>query len=215
MMPWSSSNFPIPSLKTPGISATLPHGPGHGQGCAGPALSPLPCQALLLPAVRPTASPKCGMGSQAKQGAGRACPNAFPLLLSFSLPFLALSACCPALTTCPGLSPAPSSPRSCSDPGVLCSNVVPLLSLPTGSIQEVAGTLAGGSHSSPAGWEELRAAEQPLKHDPTPSTVYEAGTQVRGERPGGPGWQSGAKTKSQQVTAQGVTPLSLLAQGGG
>ncbi|XP_064248052.1 regulator of G-protein signaling 19 [Passer domesticus] len=59
-------------------------------------------------------------------------------------------------------------------------NVVPLLSLPTGSIQEAAGTLARGSRSSPAGWEELGAAEQPLKHDPTPCTVYEAGTQYAG-----------------------------------
>ncbi|XP_039575203.1 regulator of G-protein signaling 19 [Passer montanus] len=49
-----------------------------------------------------------------------------------------------------------------------------------GSIQEAAGTLARGSHSSPAGWEELGAAEQPLKHDPTPCTVYEAGTQYAG-----------------------------------
>ncbi|XP_009325173.1 PREDICTED: regulator of G-protein signaling 19-like [Pygoscelis adeliae] len=49
-----------------------------------------------------------------------------------------------------------------------------------GSIQEAAGTLASGSrrHGSPTGWEERRAAEEPLKHDPTPSTVYEAGTQV-------------------------------------
>lgn len=58
--------------------------------------------------------------------------------------------------------------------------MVLLLSLPTGSTQEAAGTLAGGSQGSPAGWEELRAAEQPLKHDPTPSTVYEAGTQYAG-----------------------------------
>lgn len=179
---WSSSNFPIPSLKTPGISATLSHGPGHSKGCAGPALSPSPCQPPLLPAVSPTASPKCEMGFQAKQGAGRACPNAFPLLLSFSLPFLALSACCPALAC--HLPRAFPSTKELSEPGVLCSNVVPLLSLPTGSIQEVAGTLAGGFHSSPAGWEELRAAEQPLKHDPTPSTVYEAGTQVRGDQLG-------------------------------
>lgn len=55
--------------------------------------------------------------------------------------------------------------------------MVPLLSFPTGSIQEAAGTLAGGS---PAGWEEPRAAEEPLEHDPTPSTVYEAGTQYAG-----------------------------------
>ncbi|KAF2988359.1 hypothetical protein EK904_014915, partial [Melospiza melodia maxima] len=50
------------------------------------------------------------------------------------------------------------------------------------SIQEAAGTVARGSQSSPAGWEELRAAEQPLKHDPdpTPSAVYEAGTQYAG-----------------------------------
>lgn len=108
-----------------------------------------------------------------------------------------LPAALPSLATCPGLSPTQSCPRSRSRPGVLCSNEVPLLSLPTGSIQEAAGTVARGSQSSPAGWEELRAAEQPLKHDPdpTPSAVYEAGTQVR------PGWQAGAKTKLQQVTA--------------
>ncbi|XP_042657206.1 regulator of G-protein signaling 19 isoform X1 [Tyto alba] len=51
-----------------------------------------------------------------------------------------------------------------------------------GSIQEAAGTLAGGSrrHGSPAGWGERRAAEEPPEHDPTPSTVYEAGTQYAG-----------------------------------
>lgn len=203
----------MPCLKTTGISASLPHGTGHGQGCAGPALSPSPCQAPLLPAVSPTASPKCGMGSQAKQGAGRACPSAFPLLLSFSLPFLALSACCPALAChLPRAFPSTQQPRSRWKPGILCSNMVPLLSLPTGSIQEVAGTLARGSHSSPTGWEELRVAEQPLKHDPTPSTVYEAGTQVRVTSQG-PGRQAGAKTKLQQATARGLL-LYLLAQDG-
>ncbi|CAN8191316.1 unnamed protein product [Coccothraustes coccothraustes] len=104
------------------------------------ALSPLPCQAPLLPAVSPTASPKCGMGSQAKQGADRACPNAFPLLLSFSLPFLALSACCPAL--------------ACHLPRAFPSTELPP--------------------------EPLEAGGSPLKHDPTPSTVYEAGTQYAG-----------------------------------
>ncbi|KAL2297015.1 hypothetical protein Nmel_015069 [Mimus melanotis] len=162
MMPWSSSDFPILCLKIPGISATLSHGTGHGQGCAGPALRPSPCQAPLPPAVSPTESLKCGMGSQAKQGAGRACPNAFPLPLSFSLPFLAPSACCPAL--------------ACHLPRAFPCTKQPLEPLEARG-SEAAGTLAGGSHSSPAGWEELRAAEQPLKHDPTPPTVYEAGTQ--------------------------------------
>lgn len=44
------------------------------------------------------------------------------------LPFL--PAALPSLATCPGLSPALSSPRSRSRPGVLCGNLVPLFSLP-------------------------------------------------------------------------------------
>lgn len=78
--------------------------------------------------------------------------------------------------------PPPQTAGSRRGGGSLCEgNFVLLLSLPAGSVQEAAGTLAGGSrrHGSPADWEERRAAEEPPKHDPTPSTVYEAGTQVR------------------------------------
>lgn len=121
-----------------------------------------------------------------KRGAGRASATMFPLLLSFSLPFLApFLFACRAPAHClqkafPSVEQPPSELLEAG--GVLCEgNTVPLLSLPAGSIQEAAGTLARGSrrHGSPTGWEERRAAEEPSKHDPTPSTVYEAGTQVR------------------------------------
>ncbi|XP_010191954.1 PREDICTED: regulator of G-protein signaling 19-like, partial [Mesitornis unicolor] len=53
--------------------------------------------------------------------------------------------------------------------------------LAQGSVQVAAGTLAGGAqHGSATGWWGHRAAEEPPEHDPTPSTVYEAGTQMVG-----------------------------------
>lgn len=191
MMLWSGSDFPILDPNTPGGRgmgggpAALPHSAGHGQGCTMPALSPTPCPAPLLP---------LGLSSPGKAWEGVPgaawgwqsicrCLSPPPFLLtSFSCP-LSLCLPCPSPLPAKGFAPPGAAPPSRSKPrGSLCEgNEVPLLSLPAGSVQEAAGTLAGGSrrHGSPAGWEEWGAAAEPPKHDPTPSTVYEAGTQVR------------------------------------
>lgn len=73
-------------------------------------------------------------------------------------------------------------------------NMVPLHLPVAGSSRAAAGTLTG-LLGSPAAWEQQRAAEEPLEHDPPTATVYEAGTQVRWKQ----GWEQWGTGRGVQI----------------